>query len=205
MSADFLEFLVEEPSMERFLRAVLPRVLPDGVSFDIHAFQGKDDLLDKLEARLRGYAACLPESIRIFVCVDRDDDDCIELKLKLERITSRVGLVSRNCANGRPWQVVNRIVIEELEAWYFGDWPAVVRAYPRVCPTIPGKEGFRNPDAIRGGTWEALERILQKPGYFNAGLGKITAAQEIGAEFAPSTCTSRSFRVFWNAVLEAMA
>lgn len=205
MSADFLEFLVEEPSMERFLRAVLPRFLPTGVSFDIHAFQGKDDLLDKLEGRLRGYSAWLPESTRIFVCVDRDDDDCIELKRRLETIASHLGMVSRSSAGDRPWQLVNRICIEELEAWYFGDWPAVVSAYPRVSPTIPMKEGYRNPDAIKGGTWEALERILRKRGYFAAGLGKITAAQAIGAEFSPSRCTSGSFRVFWDAVLDAVA
>ncbi len=205
MNTDFLEFLVEESSMERFLRAVLPRFLPDGVSFDIHAFQGKDDLLDKLEGRLRGYAACLPESTRIIVCVDRDDDDCIELKRQMEDLTSRVGLVSRNRAGDRPWQIVNRICIEELEAWYFGDWPAVVSAYPRVSPTIPMKECYRNPDTIKGGTWEAFERILQRRGYFTAGLGKVTAAQLIGAEFVPSRCTSGSFKVFWDAVLEAVA
>ncbi len=205
MSSDFLEFLVEEPSMERFLRVVLPKILPDGVSFDIHAFQGKGDLLDKLENRLRGYAAWLPESMRIFVCVDRDDDDCIELKKRLEGIASRAGLVSRSSATGRPWQVVNRIVIEELEAWYFGEWPAVVDAYPRVCSTIPRKDSYRNPDAIKGGTWEALERILQKHGYFRAGLGKMTAAQDIAAGFNPLKCSSYSFRVFLDAIQEAVA
>jgi len=48
------------------------------------------------------------------------------------------------------WQVVNRIAIEELEAWYFGNWPAVVATYPNVPENIPGKAPYRNPDAIAG-------------------------------------------------------
>jgi len=48
MNARHLELLVEEPSMEAFLRALLPRVLPAGRTFEVHAFQGKDDLLAKL-------------------------------------------------------------------------------------------------------------------------------------------------------------
>jgi len=52
------EILVEEPSMEAFLRGVLPRLI--NATFEIYPFQGKQDLLDKLERRLRGYAAWLP-------------------------------------------------------------------------------------------------------------------------------------------------
>jgi hypothetical protein len=54
MPAAHLEFLVEEASMEAFLRALLSRLLPDGTSFQVHPFQGKGDLLSKLESRLRG-------------------------------------------------------------------------------------------------------------------------------------------------------
>ncbi len=74
-----LEFLVEEPSMEAFLRELLPRLLPENCSFEIHPFQGKKDLLEKLEGRLRGYSSWLPEHWRIVVVVDRDGDDCRQL------------------------------------------------------------------------------------------------------------------------------
>ena len=60
MPVSHLVLLVEEPSMEAFLRALLPRLLPAGRTFEVHAFQGKPDLLGKLEARLRGYAGWLP-------------------------------------------------------------------------------------------------------------------------------------------------
>ncbi len=66
--------------MEAFLRILLPRLLPEDRSFEVHAFQGKSDLLGKLQDRLRGYARWLPEDWRIIVVVDRDDDECLALK-----------------------------------------------------------------------------------------------------------------------------
>ena len=125
------EILVEEPSMETFLRGLLPRLLPEDRTFQIHPFRGKANLIAKLEARLRGYAAWLPSDWRIVVVVDRDDEDCRELKRRMEAIAAKVGLRSRT-QSPTYWQLVKRIVIEELEAWYFGDWEAVVAAYPHV-------------------------------------------------------------------------
>lgn len=205
MGAAHLELLVEEPSMEAFLRALLPRLLPRDRTFEIHAFQGKTDLLGKLEARLRGYAAWLPADWRVVVVVDRDDDDCRDLKRRLEEMAQRAGLRTRNGAGGAPWQLVNRIAIEELEAWYFGDWDAVRAAYPRVPPGIPQRQGLRDPDAIAGGTWEQFERVMQRHGYFKGGLAKIEAARTIGTRIEPERSRSGSFRVFHRALVEALA
>ena len=36
MPANHLELLVEEPSMEAFLRALLPRLLPEDRTFEVH-------------------------------------------------------------------------------------------------------------------------------------------------------------------------
>ena len=135
--ARHLVLLVEEPSMEAFLTALLPRMLPAGRTFEIRVFQGKHDLLRNLQARLSGYRHWLPHDWRLVVLVDRDNDDCRALKAQLEQTAAAAGLLSRAEAGGHPWQVVNRIVIEELEAWYFGDWDAVRAAYPRVRPAIP--------------------------------------------------------------------
>ena len=149
-----LVVLVEEPSMEEFLRILLPRVLPVACGFDVHPFRDKFNLLRNLESRLRGYARWLPDDWRIVVMVDRDNDDCQEIKARLEAASAAAGLRTRSRAGGADWQVVNRIVIEELEAWYFGDWQAVRSAYPRVSGSVPERAGYRDPDAIRGGTWE---------------------------------------------------
>ena len=48
-----LVLLVEEQSMEAFLQTLLPRLLPETHSHEVHAFQGKRDLTRKLAARLR--------------------------------------------------------------------------------------------------------------------------------------------------------
>lgn len=194
------EILVEEPSMEAFLRSLLPRLLPNDRTFAIHPFQGKNDLLTNLASRLRGYANWLPQDYRIVVVVDRDDDDCQQLKQQMERVADEVRLRSRT-RSPSSWQLVNRIVIEELEAWYFGDWDAVCAAYPRLPATLPSK--YRNPDAIAGGTWEAFERLLQRYGYFKSGLAKIEVARAIGERLDPSRCQSRSFKCFRDALIEA--
>ena len=141
MMAQHMELLVEEPSMEAFLRALLPRMMPQGRSFEIHAFQGKSDVLGKLQNRLRGYAQWLPEEWRIVVVVDRNDDDCQALKQQLESLALGAGLRTRSRPGRHSWQLVNRIAIEELEAWYFGDWAAVCLAYPRVVASDSGEEG----------------------------------------------------------------
>jgi hypothetical protein len=205
MSAAHLELLVEEPSMEAFLRALLPRLLPHDRTFEVHPFQGKSDLLGKLEHRLRGYAAWLPADWRIVVVVDRDNDDCLVLKRRLEAVARHAGLKTRTRAGSSPWQLVDRIAIEELEAWYFGDWAAVRSAFPRASANVPRRQGFRDPDAIAGGTWEAFERVMQANGYFKGGLAKIEAARAIGAHVDPARSSSHSFLAFSQAIVEACA
>lgn len=138
------------------------------------------------------------------VVVDRDHDDCDALKLHLERAAKVTGLRTRTRAGNAQWQLVNRIAVEELEAWYFGDWQAVCAAYPRVAATVPKRQGFRNSDGITGGTWEAFERVVQRYGYFKGGLAKIAAARAIGAHIDPVRTRSRSFASFTEAITEAV-
>ena len=202
MPASHFEFHMEELSMEAFLRAWLTRMLPENCSFEIHPYPGKAALLRKIENRLKGYAAWMPDEYRIVIIVDRDDD-CHELKSRLEDICASAGLRSRRATGGPDWQVVTRIAIEELEAWYFGDWQAVCAAYPGASPNIPGRAGYRNPDAIAGGTWETFERILQRHGYFRQGLAKVQAATAVGKHIEPTRNGSHSFAVFRDAVAEA--
>lgn len=199
-----MEILVEEPSAEAFLSAWLPGLLGDSATFNIHVFQGKSDLLANLEKRLKGYSHWLPDYARILVLIDRDRADCAALKAKLEQAAAAAGLPTRTVVGGPAWKVANRIVIEELEAWYFGAWASVLRAYPRAPANVPLKAAWRQSDQITGGTWEAFERVMRKGGYFEGGLRKMEAAQAIGAQFKPSECISPSFRVFHAAVLEAV-
>ena len=199
MSVDHLEVVVEEPSMEEVLRLLLPKILVN-TSFGVYPHQCKHDLLERLPDRLRGYRVWLPENSRILVIVDRDDDDCTKLKKQLEQMSKDAGLATRSQAGGSSFTVVNRLAIEELEAWYFGDWDAVRAAYPRVPGTIPRKSKYRNPDGIAGGTWEAFEKVLQKAGYFKGGLRKIEAARAIAPHMVPTRNCSRSFQALYAAV-----
>jgi hypothetical protein len=204
MTATHLEILVEEPSMESFLRGVLPKIIGQNVTYAIHAHQGKHDLLRKLEQRLRGYARWLPDSMRIIVLLDRDDDDCLRLKQTMELAAAQAGLRTRSTSPGQAWQVVNRVAIEELEAWFFGEWASVKTAYPRVPANIAAHAAYRNSDAIKGGTWEALERILRAAGHFSLGLRKTEAADAIARHMNPDANTSPSFAAFRTALLDAV-
>jgi hypothetical protein len=201
VSVEHIEVLVEEPSMEIALRTLLPTIV-GSTSFEVYPHQGKTELLLRLPQRLRGYATWVPDSWRIVVIVDRDDDDCAELKAQLEKMAADARLTTRSRARGKPYTVVNRITIEELEAWYFGDWEAVRASYPRVPATISSKSAYREPDAIAGGTWEAFERVLQGAGYFAQGLAKIEAARTIAANMCPKRNTSKSFQVLRRALAE---
>lgn len=199
MTIEHVEVLVEEPSMDAVLRELLPKILGP-IGFEIYPYQCKDDLLAKLPERLNGYASWLPDHFAILVVVDRDDDDCRDLKAKLDQIARDAGLVPRSDARGGRFAVINRIAIEELEAWCFGDWQAVRKAYPGVSEHIPNKKPYRDPDGIRGGTWEAFERVLQKAGYFKGGLRKIEAAREIAQHMSPARNTSPSFQALCRAL-----
>lgn len=187
--------------MEAFLLAALPKILSADRSFSIHPFQGKSDMMMKLESRLHAYQKWLPEDWRIVVVVDRDDDDCHVLKQQMESAARSAGLRTRTSTKSTQWQLVNRIAIEELEAWYFGDWTAVQMAYPRVSKSVPGKRQYRDADAIAGGTWEAFERVMKQYGYYQSGLAKIEAARNIGAHIDPQRSQSPSFQVFRDALL----
>lgn len=201
MKVEHLELLVEEPSAEEVLRALLPKMLGDDPTFAIHPFQGKAELLKELAKRLAGYARWLPSTWRILVVVDRDADDCRELKRRLDEIALAHGLKPKSAAHAGDWTVMNRLAIEELEAWFFGDWEAVRAAYPRVGASVPRQAKYRHPDEILGGTWEAFERILRRARYFETGLRKLEAARAIAPHMHPESNGSPSFQALRRGLL----
>ena len=191
--------------MEALLRQLLPKLL-GATEFEIFRFQCKHDLLKCLPARLNAYAGWLPGTWKILVLIDRDDDDCHKLKQRLEEIAHSAGLSTKTAATcNQPFQIVHRIVIEELKAWFFGDWEAVRNAYPRVPASISRKAWLRDPDAIRGGTWEAFERTLKRAGYFTSGLRKLECAKSVARYMQPERNISRSFQAFREAIAAALA
>jgi len=200
-----IEFLVEEQSAEEALRVLVPRVAGPEVTFQVHSFRGKTDLLMKLPSRLRAYVRWIAAAdSRVVVMIDEDRQDCRQLKARLEGFCSEAGLTTKTSPNGSgAFLAVNRIAVEELEAWFFGDCDAIRAAYPGVPNSLESRARYRHPDEIKGGTWEALERVLQDAGHHRGGLRKIEAAKAIAARMDPARNRSPSFNQFCQGVLAA--
>ncbi|GBF82579.1 DUF4276 family protein [Aphanothece sacrum] len=107
-----LEFLVEEFSAKECLETILPKILSPNITYKIHDFRGKSDLIKKLPDRLKGYKAWIPQDYKIIVLVDRDNEDCTKLKDKLEKIARETGFMTQsNRKNQKAFQLLNRIAI----------------------------------------------------------------------------------------------
>ena len=191
-----IKFFLEEPSAEEALKHLLPKILLKDVSYEFHTFQGRDEMLKELPKRLKG-EQWIPNDWRIVVLIDEDREDCHQLKEKLETAAHEAGFVTKSRASqSENFQVVNRLAIEELEAWFFGDIVALHAAYPRISENLQSKARYRNPDAIRGGTYEALEHLLLQKNYYRGRIPKSTVAQNIARHMEPDRNKSRSFQVF---------
>ncbi len=178
------------------LTVLLPKILGEDNTYKFHPHQGKKDLLKKLPQRLRAYRKWIPDHYRIVVLVDNDRDDCRKLKRRLETIAGDAGFLTKTKAGNQcVFQVLNRILVKELEAWFFGDPEALVDAYPKLSAKAFRKKRFDDPDAISD-TWEALEKILQRAGYYSGGLPKVETANKISMFMNPDRNRSRSFNVF---------
>lgn len=197
-----IELLVEELSVEAALQNILPRMLPPEVTFKVHPYSGKQDLLARLPGRLAGYRRWISRDLRIVILIDQDNADCRALKRRLDNLVAGAGLESKSGAHGGIFQVLNRLAIEELEAWFFGDPQAFCTAYPRIPIRSLQRAAYRIPDAIAGGTAEALERILQRYRYYRSGMPKIEVARSISAYMDPERNRSKSFQVFRAGILQ---
>lgn len=174
--------------MEAALLELIPKIRPDA-SFDLHPFRGKPDLLNKMPGRLRGYLHWHTDDLRVVVVVDRDDDDCRYLKQRIMDMSQLAGM-----------PLLCRIAIEELEAWLIGDVAALRQAYPGVPASLGNRAAYRYPDEISGGTWEALERVLKRAGYYATGMPKVEVASRVAEHMDPENNRSVSFCVFRDGI-----
>jgi hypothetical protein len=202
-----MELLVEEPSMRVVLETILPRLLSGRASFRVIDLQSRQRLLQKLPDFLRGYARRMTnEALRLVVLVDNDRDDCRLLKARLERLTAGPGVPTRTAPReDGSFVAVNRIVVEELEAWFLGDPEALRAAFPRLPDALERKAGLRDPDRISGGTWERLHRELQEAGYYRDLYPKIEVARRVAPHLLPQRNRSPSFQAFRTAVQALLA
>ncbi len=179
--------------MKVALYALLPALLPAPTyDFEVFDFSSKERLLAKLPDRLMGYASMIRsggyDDLRVVVLVDRDDEDCRVLKERLEKISQAAGLHTKTTASVLPteiFHVVNRIVCEELEAWFLGDLLALQNVYPRLTARHFNKNHLQDPDSVKGGTWEALLRALQKANYYLPPLANNSWKYELAKRVGP--------------------
>ncbi len=66
------------------------------------------------------------------------------------------GFINKSsCQKYKLFEVLNRIVVEELEAWFFCDVEAIRQADPKVSANLATQQQDLDPDAIKGVIWEA--------------------------------------------------
>lgn len=175
-----LVFLVEELSMEAFLKELLPRAFPE-LRFRCIPHDGKKDLEKSLPRKLRAWRE---PGVRFVVVRDQDAEECRELKRRLAAV----------CRDAGREDSLVRIACRELEAWYLGDLEAAATALnqPRLRE-LAGKAWLRDPDTVDRPSFRLRELA---PG----AASKIECARRIGARLDPSKNTSRSFRAFLDGV-----
>ena len=142
-----LIFLLEEASMKEVLNIILPKILPENVTFKTIAHNGKSDLETSIPRKLKVWNQ--PDT-KFVIVRDQDSGNCIDVKQKLQDL----------CA---PYhrEVLIRIACRELESWYFGDLKAVSDAYGKDVTKLSQKSKFRTPDKI-GNPKEELKKLFPK-------------------------------------------
>ncbi len=180
------EILVEDQSGKKALDIIVPKIIGDTNTFTVHHYKGigripknlgpntdacKRILLDQLPRLLRGYGntfANYPKQYTAAVILVCDlDDKC--LKTFCEELSQIL-----NSCNPKP-RTRFCIAIEEGEAWFLGDIPAIKKAYPKAKEAV--LTGYLN-DSICG-TWERLADAV-----FPGGSVKLSNKgwEAIGAE-----------------------
>ena len=153
-------------------------------------------MLGKLLSRLRAYHHTPLVFRKVVVLIDSDHQDCIELKSELEQIAAKAGLPTKT-SGCESFRVVNRIVVEEPEAWFFGDVQALSSAYSSVPKSLSGRKGYEFPDKIHDPA-EKLAHLLRKE--YSGRLPKLEVAGRISRHMVAERNNSLSFQAFCEAV-----
>lgn len=173
--------LVEEKSMEAYLRALLPRAFP-GLQFHVLPHQGKSDLMKSIPLKTANWNEGPEVDIRFVILHDQDTEDCKALK---SNIISQIETVRKHKV---------RIVVRELESWHLGELDTVDFVYGTKLGQSSNKSKFRNPDTVKAPA-RCLEKLV--PQY-----QKVSGSRQLGARVNWTDNQSPSFKAFMNAVRE---
>ena len=192
-----IDFLLEGTSDRAALLGLLPRLLPPDCVCRFKPFEGCRDLLKQLPRLLPGYRRRMEQAgqadLRVVVLLDADGQASSRLA-ELERYAADAGLLTWAAVpEGKPFQVLNCLAIQELEAWFLGDVAALAAAYPALKQTHFNRIG--NPETLAKPN-ETLWHILKQGNYYLAGKDKTDWATTIAPHLDPARNTSASFGAF---------
>ena len=171
-----LVFLLEEPSAEEMLKAILPKVLPDYIYPEFKVFEGKQDLEKGLSRVLKAWR--IPNCAFI-VIRDQDCGDCKDIKQKLNNL----------CQQAKRDNVLVRVACRELESFYLGDLKAVEKGMR--LSGIARKQNnkkYREPDKVVNPSIE-LEQLTS--GLYQ----KVAGSRAIAPHLHPEVNKSHSFKI----------
>ena len=214
------DILVEDQSGKKMLDILVPRIIGDCHTVEIHGYKGlgripknlapktnanKRILLDQLPRLLKGYgkthAKYPPDNPAAVILVCDLDDNC--LKAFRQNLFAVL-----NACNPKP-ETRFCMAIEEGEAWLLGDIPAIQSVYPNAKNAV--LNGYEN-DSICG-TWEKLADAvfaggaakLSAQGWQAVGTEKSIWAEKITPHMDIENNASPSFNYFRNKVMELAA
>ena len=205
------EILIEDQSGKKTLDILMPKIIGNQHTFRVISYRGigrlpknltsttdasKRILLNRLPNLLKGYGNTYANnpakhSTAVIVVCDLDNK-CLKI--------FRQELFAVLNVHNPKLETLFCIAIEEGEAWFLGDIPAIKAAYPKAKDNV--LNNYRN-DSICG-TWELLAeavftgglKALEQKGKQAIGREKSTWAQKIAPEMDISKNASPSFCYF---------
>lgn len=150
-------FLLEERSIKIVLEEILPKLIPEHITYKCIPHQGKQDLAKSIPIKIKAFQ--FSPSTEFVIVHDQDSHDCKELKTKLKQICQTAG---------KP-DVMIRIICHELESWFLGDLAAVEKAYNLNPHSLSRKQTqgkFRAPDRLNSAKEELKKLLPEKLGYY---------------------------------------
>jgi hypothetical protein len=175
---EHLVFFLEEPSAEDFLKGILPKIMPVGITPHFLVFEGKQDLEKQLIRRMKRWL--LPKS-RFIVMRDQDSGECAVIKNRLMAL----------CAEAGKPEAIVRIACRELESFFVGDWQAIADAFGKPALAAHDRTAkYRVPDVLGSPSVE-IKRII--PDY-----QKRDGARRIAPYLRPERNRSNSFQVLYR-------
>lgn len=182
-----LEICVEDASGKLLLDGILPRIIRQDVTWQVHGYKGigriprglqnTDNaqhriLLDNLPKLIRG-CANTPYVTALIIIVDTDERDCSAFLQELHAVHAAVAPNAN---------VIFRLAIEEMEAWILGDPEAIAAAYPNVRLDVLAEY---QQDSVCG-TWEVLADAVHPGGALALNTAGWPAPGEAKCEWAAS-------------------